>query len=232
MHFQCQVPDRFIHRGDSQNMQLAHGIDKFGKTQLTDVFLQEKIAMTNISNDKHQAKKDLILGKSGKSNKSLYMILSLVLIVVTAFAAAYLYPKTAPSDFIADAAAIDGQETVTAQAISYPVSLFQDGVARHFEHKTGDTTIRYFILKSSDNVVRAAFDACDVCWRSGKGYAQDGDQMVCRNCGRRFSSVKINEVQGGCNPAPLNRSINGDQLVILIQDIIQGKQYFNFKERA
>ncbi len=220
----------FTHRGDSLNLQIGAKYSQIRKK--TDVFFQEKIAMTDTSNDKHQAKKDLILGKSGKSKKSLYMILSLVLVAATAIAGYYLYAQTAPSNFASDAAAIDGQETVTAQTISYPVSLFQDGVARHFEHKTGDTTIRYFILKSSDNVVRAAFDACDVCWRSGKGYVQEGDQMVCRNCGRRFSSIKINEVQGGCNPAPLNRSIDGDRLVIRIQDIVEGKQYFNFNERA
>jgi uncharacterized membrane protein len=52
--------------------------------------------------------------------------------------------------------------------------------------------------------------------------------MVCRNCGRRFASVLVNEVKGGCNPAPLYRTISGDQLVIQVKDILEGKQYFNF----
>ena len=52
--------------------------------------------------------------------------------------------------------------------------------------------------------------------------------MVCRNCGRRFASVRINEVKGGCNPAPLNRSVEGGQLVIQIKDIQEGRQYFDF----
>ena len=79
-------------------------------------------------------------------------------------------------------------------------------------------------------LIRAAFDACDVCWPSGKGYYQDGDVMVCRNCGRRFASVKINEVKGGCNPAPLKRTITGDKLVIQTSDILAGKQYFDFSK--
>ena len=98
--------------------------------------------------------------------------------------------------------------------------------------KTGSITVRYFILKSSDGIVRAAFDACDVCWPAGKGYYQDGDSMVCRNCGRRFHSVLINEVKGGCNPAPLTRSVDGDQLVIKVDDILKGKPYFNFSGKA
>ena len=96
----------------------------------------------------------------------------------------------------------------------------------------GNQTIRYFILKSSDGIIRAAFDACDVCWPAGKGYYQDGDYMVCRNCGRRFASVLVNEVQGGCNPAPLNRSIQNDKVVIQIKDIQEGRQYFKLDGKA
>jgi uncharacterized membrane protein len=119
-----------------------------------------------------------------------------------------------------------------ADTLSYPLSLFEDGQARHFEHKSDGLTIRYFVLKSSDGVVRAAFDACDVCWPAGKGYVQSGDEMICRNCGRRFASVLINEVKGGCNPAPLNRTIQGGQLIIKVNDILSGQQYFNFKGKA
>jgi len=52
--------------------------------------------------------------------------------------------------------------------------------------------------------------------------------MVCRNCGRKFASVLVNVVQGGCNPAPLKRKIENGNLVIQINDILDGKQYFNF----
>ena len=77
-------------------------------------------------------------------------------------------------------------------------------------------------------MIRAAFDACDVCWREGKGYEQKGDFMICRNCGRRFASVRINEVQGGCNPAPLARAIRGDSVVLQVKDILEGGKYFAF----
>ena len=111
--------------------------------------------------------------------------------------------------------------------VTYPVKTFQDGKARFYQHKTGDgITIKYFILKSSDGVIRAAFDACDVCWREGKGYVQQDNFMVCRNCGRRFLSTKINEVSGGCNPAPLTRKIEGDKVVIAIEHVLAGKRYF------
>ena len=122
---------------------------------------------------------------------------------------------------------------VAATEVAYPVHDFADGKARHFEYKTEDgLRVRYFILKSTDGVIRAAFDACDVCWPANKGYFQRGDFMVCRNCGRQFASVKVNEVKGGCNPAPLYRRVVGDQLLIQIEDILEGKKYFNFAERG
>lgn len=117
-----------------------------------------------------------------------------------------------------------------AATVSYPVTRFDDGKAHHFSHQiSNDITVKYFVIKSADGVIRAAFDACDVCWPAGQGYYQDGDDMVCRNCGRRFSSIRINEVKGGCNPAPLNRNVVNDQLVIKVDDIRKGHIYFDFK---
>jgi uncharacterized membrane protein len=112
---------------------------------------------------------------------------------------------------------------------SFPLSQFADGKARHYTYDApGGIIIKYFIVKSSDGAIRAAFDACDVCWPSGKGYQQEGDNMVCRNCGKKFASKLVNEVKGGCNPAPLKRTVKGDKLVIQAKDILDGRNYFNF----
>jgi uncharacterized membrane protein len=81
-------------------------------------------------------------------------------------------------------------------------------------------------VKSIDGIVRAAFDACDVCYKSKKGYRQEGDNMVCNNCNQKFRTDQVNEVKGGCNPAPLNRRIEGTQVVISGQDILKGAWYF------
>ena len=134
---------------------------------------------------------------------------------------------------MADRSAIEAAPPKAAEPASghltYPVADFEDRRARYYSHETSDgITIRFFIIKSSDGVIRAAYDACDVCWRAGKGYSQDGDVMVCNNCSRRFASVKINEIQGGCNPAPLTRAVEGDRIIIKVPDILKGRQYFDF----
>jgi len=114
-----------------------------------------------------------------------------------------------------------------AKEVVYPASLFDNGKAHHFEYKTNDgLTIRYFLIKSSDGVIRAAFDTCVACWREGKGYVQKDDFMICQNCGRRFKSTKINEVTGGCNPAPLTRKTENGKVVIKAESLLEGRPLF------
>jgi uncharacterized membrane protein len=116
---------------------------------------------------------------------------------------------------------------VSATEVTFPGSAFEDGKAKFFAYKTSDgKTVKYFVIKSSDGVIRAAFDACDVCWESGKGYKQDGDFMVCQNCGRRFQSTKVNVVTGGCNPSALTRTMKDGKVTITVQALNEGKRLF------
>lgn len=110
--------------------------------------------------------------------------------------------------------------------VQLPLSQFDDHKAHHFSYVHEGQPVEFFVLKSKDGVVRAAFNACDVCFQSKKGYSQDGDYMVCNNCGRRFPADQINVIQGGCNPAPLQRTAEGDTLIIQVEDIIAGQEYF------
>ncbi len=176
--------------------------------------------------DKMAAKKAAVLGTRTKTR--LPLVVAVIGAVVIVAAAIFMVHRGGPVQSATAVAPPAAGQT----AVAFPLDLFEDGKARHFEHRDGNFTIRYFILKSSDGILRAAFDACDVCWPAGKGYYQEGDFMVCRNCGRRFASVRVNEVKGGCNPAPLNRSVQNGQLVIQVKDILEGRQYFNFAGNA
>jgi len=178
--------------------------------------------------EKNAEKKAIILETKKKSRLPVLLVSGLVVLVIAA--TAFFMTRTDGGETFT---AVSSKTDASATLITYPVELFADGKARHFRHKVDDAiTIQYFILKSSDGVIRAAFDACDVCWPAGKGYQQSGDVMVCRNCGREFASVKVNEVKGGCNPAPLTRKIEEGKLVLQINDILLGKQYFDFSKRG
>ncbi len=124
-----------------------------------------------------------------------------------------------------------GPITPTNGKLEIPVAGISDGKAHHFQVKADDgTMVTFFVLKSADGVLRAAIDACDVCYRSGLGYYQEGDNMVCKNCGQKFASNKINVIKGGCNPAPLNREVNGDKLVINMRDINMNSWYMKYRQ--
>jgi uncharacterized membrane protein len=111
--------------------------------------------------------------------------------------------------------------------ISFPVSDFADGQAKFFQYVSASgKEIRFFIMRSADGVTRAAFDTCDVCFRERRGYRQSGESMICNNCGQAFRSTAINEVKGGCNPAPLDRAIEGDRIVLRAAALDQGAFYF------
>ena len=182
--------------------------------------MAKKVKKTN--QDKIASKKATVLGTRKKNR----LPLAIAVVGVFIIAVAVIFYNTQRGNNPSEVA--NGPVIVDNTLVMFPVNLFEDGSARHFEFVSEKTTIRYFILKSSDGILRAAFNACDVCWPAGKGYYQDGDHMVCRNCGRRFASVLVNEVKGGCNPAPLSRKLENDKLIIQIKDIEQGRQYFNF----
>jgi len=116
--------------------------------------------------------------------------------------------------------------------VRVPLAVIGDGKAHHYQVKADDgTMVTFFLVKSKDGVFRAAVDACDVCYKEGKGYHQEGDFMVCENCGQKFASARINEVKGGCNPAPLERTISGDQMVISLKDINANAWYMKYRAK-
>lgn len=122
----------------------------------------------------------------------------------------------------------DGRTTVQAQdgQVALPAAQFADGIARHYRYLSDSIAIHFFVVKSSDGTVRAAFDTCDTCYAARKGYRQEGEFMICSNCEQKFHTSRINEVSGGCNPVPLTRSMVADRLLITTADLDRGARYF------
>jgi uncharacterized membrane protein len=184
------------------------------KTSMSDEATQDRLA----------AKKAAVIGPSPSRSRRSWA-LGILVLAIAAAGAGYLYFSRTPPAPAAAAHPAGG-------VVSMPTARFDDGRAHYFEHRQGGVTIRYFVIKSSDGVLRAAFDACDVCWPAGKGYAQEGEFMICRNCGLRFHSNRINEVKGGCNPAPLERRVENGMLLIRVSDILEGRGYFDFSRKG
>jgi uncharacterized membrane protein len=86
--------------------------------------------------------------------------------------------------------------------------------------------IRFFVVKTSEGDYRAALDACEVCAHAKQGYEQQGDDMVCRNCGKRFATALIGKIHGGCHPIALSMKTDGNEFVINKSELEAGAKYF------
>ena len=81
-------------------------------------------------------------------------------------------------------------------------------VAKFYQYKSGGVLMEVLALRAPDGSVRTAFNTCQVCYSSGRGwYTQKGDYLVCNNCGNRFLARQVELIKGGCNPVPISREL-------------------------
>jgi hypothetical protein len=109
------------------------------------------------------------------------------------------------------------KKEITATATFYPYKL--DGIL-----------IEVLALRAPDGTVRTAFNTCQVCYASGRGYyVQEGDVLVCQNCHNRFKASQVELVKGGCNPLPITADLkteNGDTITIAKSLFAEAKPLF------
>ncbi len=111
-------------------------------------------------------------------------------------------------------------------SVLIPLATLDDGKAHFYALAAGGKTITFFAMKASDGSIRTAFDACMACNHAKLGYRQEKGLVVCNNCGMGFDPAEIGRVTGGCNPIPVNKSIEGRMLVLKTSDLEGGAQYF------
>lgn len=116
--------------------------------------------------------------------------------------------------------------TVQAEGghVRIPVSAVSDGHA-HFYAYEGSRSLRFFVLRGSDGVLRTAFNTCDVCFRSRNGFRHVGDTMVCDKTDQRLPSRLLDQPQEGCNPVPLESAVEEGVLVVRTADLETGAQH-------
>ena len=110
--------------------------------------------------------------------------------------------------------------------VTLPVSKLSDK-ARFFKFEDGGKEIVFFAVKAADGSIKTAFDACDSCYRSKKGYEQQGDKMNCNNCNQKFAVNRLGpNATGGCNPGYLPHQLKGAAISIQASDLTEGAKYF------
>lgn len=115
-----------------------------------------------------------------------------------------------------------------AQVIKIPISEITEN-AKWYEYEKDSIKIKFFVVKASDGSIKTAFDACDICYKSKKGYRQEGNYIVCNNCGNKYLIDDLgtkNKVSGGCWPGYLPNIVEGNDVIIKKSDIDKGSWRF------
>lgn len=85
-------------------------------------------------------------------------------------------------------------------------------------------SLEVIAVKDSEGTIRTAFNTCQICYDSGRGYyEQSGDVLICQNCGNRFKMSQVEVQSGGCNPWPIfaENKIVDDENITISQDFLK-----------
>ena len=103
---------------------------------------------------------------------------------------------------------------------------------KFYGYEDGDTYMEVIAVKATDGTVRTALNTCQVCFDSGRGYyVQQGDTVVCQNCGNIFKIDDIQVIKGGCNPVPImeeDKIEDAENITIASSYLSANKEYFTY----
>lgn len=169
--------------------------------------------------NKQSAKSNTVkAGKGHKPVKNRKVMVSLAVIAVMIMIgvmAVILLKK--PADGNLAASAISQARLNDTGDLVIPVNGISD-TATFYPVTVDGTKLEVLAVKAPDGTIRTAFNTCQVCYDSGRGYyKQEGDVLVCQNCGNRFPMSAVQVTKGGCNPVPIfdeEKTVDGTSITI------------------
>jgi len=95
--------------------------------------------------------------------------------------------------------------------VRIPLSELTDQSLHFYTADVNGTVIRFLVIHKTNGDYTTALDACQICGRSG--YRQEGQNVICRNCGASIYVPSIGD-HGGCNPIPVKSSVVGGEVIV------------------
>ena len=130
--------------------------------------------------------------KTGK--KAIWISASLSLLLV----AIILLQLSVGSNEVLELGLYDGFLSIPMESINEKVSFYS--------YELDGTYMEFFAVKDSHGHIVTGMNTCISCYDSGKGYfTQEGDDLICNNCGNHHAIDTSNHEQGlaECAPVPL-----------------------------
>ncbi len=129
----------------------------------------------------------------------------LCILVTVSLAAEFVYAHAANSP--------EPAKTLVAQngQVIIPLSDLTDSSLHFYTADVNNTVIRFLVIHQTNGDFAVALDACQICGTSG--YRQEGQNVVCRNCGASIYVPSIGD-KGGCNPIPVKSRVEGGAVTV------------------
>ena len=136
----------------------------------------------------------------------------LCILVVLSLAAEFVYARAlnAPSP----------AKMLVAQngEVRIPLSQLTDSSLHFYTADVDNTVIRFLVIHRLNGDYATALDACQICGR--QGYRQEGQNVVCRNCGAAIYIPSIGQA-GGCNPIPVKSHVEAGEVIVDLSALAQ-----------
>ena len=130
---------------------------------------------------------------------------SLCLLVVLALTAEFVYARSVNAPVQATALVAQNGE------VRISLSQLMDSSLHYYTAEVNQADIRFVVIHKSGGDYATALDACQIC--GAVGYRQEGQNVICRNCGAAIYIPSIGQ-SGGCNPIAVKSRVEKGEVVV------------------
>lgn len=174
--------------------------------------------------------------KAAQKKPNYLPVIAVAAVVVCAAVVFFLNGRnTAENGTAGNAGSGDSTVIASGESLVIPTAEITSD-ASFFPLEVDGTTMEVIAVRASDGTIRTAFNTCQVCYDSGRGYyVQSGNYLVCQNCGNRFSMDQVEIVAGGCNPWPIfpeNKTVTADEISISYDFFVESQGIFENWKRS
>ena len=130
---------------------------------------------------------------------------SLCLLIVLALTAEFVYARAVNAPVQAIPLVAQNGE------VRVPLSQLMDTSLHYYTAEVNQADLRFLVVHKSSGDYATALDACQIC--GAVGYRQEGQNVICRNCGAAIYIPSIGE-SGGCNPIAVKSRVENGEVVV------------------
>jgi len=102
-----------------------------------------------------------------------------------------------------------------------------------FSAAVDNINVEIMAFTAPDGTIRLALNRCERCYKSGKGFLQERDRVICQQCDMRINMDIIGIESGGCNPIPIpnEERILTENVIKISHEILSTyTQWFSIRE--